>query len=120
MTILNKSNYIDYAKENYLGLRVINSDKFSSNLRTLSRVNTMLSANNPAKYRVLLNHLVILYNTFGITPTTRLLFLIVDDANHPALKTFIDFLGVSPENIPEVDLYNISTIDTLYHTLEDM
>lgn len=120
MNILNKSNYIDFAKENYLGLRVINSDKFSSSLRTLSRVNTMISTNNPAKYRILLNNLVILYNTFGIIPTTRLLFLIIEDEHHATLKTFIDFLGVSPENIPEVNLYNINTNSTLYTILEEM
>jgi len=120
MEILNKSNYIDYAKKHYLGLRVMNSDKFSSQLRMFSRINTMLTKNDSSKYRILLNHLVILYNTFGIVPTTRLLFLIVDEDNHTNLKTFLDFLGVSPDNIPEIDLYNINTNTLLYNKLTEL
>lgn len=49
--------------------------------------------------RLMLNHLVVLYNVFGIEPCTRLLFFFSDEADFSALKTYLVFLNYMPNRI---------------------
>ena len=47
--------------------------------------------------RLILNHLVVLYNVFGVEATTRLLFFKMAKTDHPALKTYLLFLSCMPD-----------------------
>jgi len=49
--------------------------------------------------RLVLNHLVILYNVFGVEATTRLLFFKMAKNDYSALKTFLLFLSYMPDVI---------------------
>jgi hypothetical protein len=51
------------------------------------------------KERLILNHLVIIYNTFDSTEATRLLFYYAKEQNYPLLKTFLLYLSRMPEHI---------------------
>ena len=51
------------------------------------------------KERLVLNHLVVLYNVFGIEPTTRMLFYKVVEDDYSALKTYLLFLNNMPSVI---------------------
>ena len=54
------------------------------------------------KERLILNHLTIIYNVFGVEPATRLLFYYLRPIDHSLLKTFLLFLNYMPERIPGV------------------
>ena len=56
--------------------------------------------------RLILNHLIILHNVFGVT-SVRLLFLKLEQEIHSPLKTFLIYLNYLPEKIPEVELVDI-------------
>ena len=45
------------------------------------------------KERLILNHIIILSNVFGIEATVRMLFLKLDEKHYPILKTFLLFLN---------------------------
>ena len=47
--------------------------------------------------RLVLNHLVVLYNVFGVEATTRLLFFKMSKSDYPALKTYLLFLSYMPD-----------------------
>ena len=47
--------------------------------------------------RLILNHLVVLYNVFGVEATTRLLFFKMAKTDYPALKTYLLFLSCMPD-----------------------
>ena len=49
--------------------------------------------------RLVLNHLVVLYNVFGPEVATRLLFYKMSKDDYPALKTYLVFLSVMPDRI---------------------
>ena len=49
--------------------------------------------------RLVLNHLVVLYNVFGVEATTRLLFFKMAKNDYSALKTFLLFLSYMPDVI---------------------
>ena len=49
--------------------------------------------------RLVLNHLVVLYNVFGPEAATRLLFYKMSKDDYSALKTYLVFLSVMPERV---------------------
>lgn len=51
------------------------------------------------KEQLILNHLVVLYNVFGVESTTRLLFFKIHRDDHSALKTYLLFLNYMPDRV---------------------
>jgi hypothetical protein len=51
------------------------------------------------KERLILNHLVVIYNVFGIETATRLLFFRVLKDDYSALKTYLTFLNYMPDKV---------------------
>lgn len=49
--------------------------------------------------RLVLNHLVVLYNVFGVETLSRLLFFKVTKEDYPIVKTYLLFLSCMPEVI---------------------
>lgn len=48
------------------------------------------------KERLLLNHIVVLYNVFGVEAATRLLFFKLDERDYEVIKPFLIFLNYLP------------------------
>lgn len=46
--------------------------------------------------RLILNHLIVLYNVFGVEATTRMLFFKISKSDWSALKTYLIFLSYMP------------------------
>ena len=59
------------------------------------------------KERLILNHLIILSNVFGIEPTVKMLFYRFDEEDYDILKTFLIFLNFMPKVITGVNGKNI-------------
>jgi hypothetical protein len=59
--------------------------------------------------RLILNHLVILINTFGVEPAVRILFLRTDELDYTTLKTFLLYLGCLPKVVYGIDGKDIRT-----------
>ena len=47
--------------------------------------------------QLVLNHLVVLYNVFGVEASTRLLFFKMAKSDYSALKTYLLFLSCMPD-----------------------
>ena len=63
------------------------------------------------KERLILNHLVVLYNVFGIESATRLLFFKIAKEDYSALKTYLVFLSCMPETVIGIKGQNIKSSD---------
>ena len=50
------------------------------------------------KERLLLNHIIVLNNLFGAEASSTLLFFKTEQIHWPALKGFLEFLNIMPEN----------------------
>ena len=59
------------------------------------------------KERLLLNHILILNNVFGVEGCARILFFRIESKYHSYLKTFLHILQILPKNIPEIKLEEI-------------
>jgi len=63
------------------------------------------------KERLVINHLIVLYNVFGATSATRMLFYKIDEKYYSTLKTFLIFLNYMPNIIMGIRGKNIRSPD---------
>jgi 5'(3')-deoxyribonucleotidase len=59
------------------------------------------------KQQLIMNHLMVLYNVFGVEAATRLLFYKIAKEDYPALKTYLLFLSCMPEKIKGIKGHDI-------------
>ena len=73
------------------------------------------------KERLILNHITVLYNLFGIA-TTELLFFKIDKEYWNTLATFLLYINVMPDTIPEfgIDVKNIIQDEFVMETLRKL
>jgi hypothetical protein len=76
-------------------------------IKYLKRLFRKYKTSGVLRERLILNHLIIFTNVFGIEASSRLLFSRIEEDLHTYLKTFLIFLNSLPENIPETDLVMI-------------
>lgn len=63
----------------------------------LKRLFRRYRKHNELRERLVINHLVVLNNVFGIEVATRLLFYDMSENDYPQLKTYLLFLSCMPE-----------------------
>ena len=68
------------------------------------------------KERLLLNHIIILNNLFGAEASSTLLFFKTEQEHWSALKGFLEFLNIMPEN----DMQTIPTDSTVKQKLMEI
>lgn len=63
------------------------------------------------KERLIINHLVVLYNVFGPEVASRLLFFKMTKDDYSALKTYLMFLSCMPEKVRGIKGHDIISSD---------
>ena len=85
-----------YDKPIYVRSELADDMKHFSYLRRLFRRYTQYGE---LKERLILNHLIIVYNLFGLPAATRLLFYHIRPEDYGILKTFLVFLNYMPTSV---------------------
>jgi hypothetical protein len=95
---LNDSNILLYAAKCYEKPNCLDSefDEDYKKIRYIKRLLQRYRLTGEIKERLVLNHLVIAQNVFGVEPTTRMLFLRIDERDYSALKTLLLFTSSMP------------------------
>jgi len=104
MIDLNPDTVAIYAVKSYDKPTYIKSE-LQEDLKHLSYVRRLFRRYHQygeLRERLILNHIVILYNIFGLPAATRLLFYHVRVEDQAILKTFLVFLNYMPENVPGI------------------
>ena len=98
---LTEDNVMLYAIKAYDKPNCIMSE-FSEDMKRfnyLKRLFRRYRKHNEMRERLVLNHLVVLNNVFGVEVTTRLLFYEMSPNDYPQLKTYLLFLSCMPDVI---------------------
>lgn len=95
-----------YEKPTYVQSELAEDLKHFSYVRRLFR---RYNQYGELKERLILNHIIIIYNIFGIPAATRLLFYHTRPEDYAMLKTFLVFLDKMPPHIYGI---NGKTIDS--------
>jgi|TARA_R110000772_G_scaffold65402_1_gene145959 hypothetical protein len=99
---LDNENFELFASKYYDNPTCLSTEEFYEDLakfKYVVRLFRRYRENGKMQERLLLNHIIIIYNVFQIQAATRMLFYRVDKDLWPALKTFLIFLNYLPENI---------------------
>lgn len=102
MIELNNENFLMYAIKNYDNPSCSGIKEFENDLKRLGYVKRLLGrykATGDIKERLVINHLVVLYNVFGVDAATNMLFFKIQDRFWPQLKPFLVFLNYMPAQI---------------------
>lgn len=104
---LTEENYILYAVKNYdnpqcTGMREFQEDM--ARMVYLKRLFRRYRKTGVLRERLILNHIITLYNVFGMEAATRLLFFRIEPELHDILKTFLVFLEYLPTQQPKYQL----------------
>ncbi len=112
---LTEDNFMMYAIKAYNSPHYIMSE-FESDLKRikyLKRLFRRYKVTKLLKERLILNHLILLYNVFGAEAATRILFLKIEEKDYDVLKTFLIYLNYMPDKIKGVNGKDIISSDIL-------
>lgn len=124
---LDNSNFLLYAAKHYDNPQCSDTKEFYDDLKRfkyLKRLFNRYKETGELKERLIINHLQVLYNLFGIEPTTRMLFLVLK-THHECLKPFLILLNTLPDIVSKIEnkdiiSSDISMDDYIVKTLRDV
>jgi len=98
---LNDENFILYASKHYTNPQCMSVEEFYNDVhrfKYLKRLFRRYVQNDDLQERLILNHLVMLYNVFGIGAANRMMFYRMEEEYLPVVKTFLVYLNYLPES----------------------
>ena len=113
---LTKDNIMMYAIQHYHNQSCEGMSEFNDDMKRFKYVKRLFRKYEETgilKERLLLNHIIILNNLFGAEASSTLLFFKTEQVHWPALKGFLEFLNIMPEN----DLQDIITDNNIKELL---
>ena len=111
---LDDSNFLLYAAKHYDNKQCYDTVEFYEDLnhfKYLKRLFKKYKETNDLKERLIVNHLVTLYNLFGPEPTTRMLFVKLSEYKSE-LKPFLVLLGFMPDVVENIGITNDTVISS--------
>jgi hypothetical protein len=78
-------------------------------IQYIKRLITKYKSGGELKDRLIVNHLIIFYNVFGVESATRILFFKMDEEYYSTIKTFLLYLNFLPNIIRGINGKNINT-----------
>jgi hypothetical protein len=88
--------------------------EFEEDLKRIKYVKRLIKryrVTGELKERLILNHLIILANVFGVDSSVKMLFYKLDRDDYDILKTFLLFLNYMPKLILGINGININSSD---------
>ena len=99
---LTEENFIMYAMKYYDNPSCKGMAEFLDDIKRFKYIKRLLgkyTSGKELKERLIINHMIVLNNLFGVEATTKMLFFKIDKKFWPQLKTFLVFLNYMPEKI---------------------
>ena len=110
--LLTEENFQMFAMKAYENPQCLSWDEFVDDLKKVKYIKRLLNrylVTGHLKERLVLNHIVVLANVFGVSNATKMLFFKLEDELHPLLKTFLAYLSYMPDMVEgarEYVIYN--------------
>jgi hypothetical protein len=120
MMKLDEESFLLFAAKCYDIRMAASTEEFYDDLRRfqhLKRLFKRYEEDDDLKVRLILNHLTVIYNCFGVGATTMLFYRL--EEYHKSLKPFVVMLGYLPEIIEYSDKKLITSEIPLDQTIVD-
>lgn len=119
---LQENNFLSYAIKNYDNPAIGNLSEFEDDLKRFIHLSKLLKryklsmSIDDLKERLILNHIIIIYNLWG-NSATEMLFFKIGEENWDILIPFLTYLGRLPDVIPNTEIRTTSLVmDKNVHT----
>lgn len=105
---LDETNFLLFAAKYYDNPSCFDTLEFYEDLNRFKYIKRLFSRyeeTGELKERLILNHIIVLYNLFGVEPATKMLFFKLRGFHH-YLKPFLIFLNYCPDRVVGVGIDN--------------
>jgi hypothetical protein len=105
-----EADFLQYAMHHYDNPQCSTVTEFEEDLKKflyLKKLFTRYKKNDELKERLILNHLIVLFNLFGES-ANKMLFYKIEKEDWGVLATFLHYIQRMPEYVPET---NVKVID---------
>lgn len=92
---LNENNILLYAAKHYYNPTFSDIEEFHEDLKRFKYIKRLVNRylnDDVLTERLILNHLIIIFNVFGIEPALNMLEVKLDEDHWPVIKPFLIFL----------------------------
>ncbi len=92
---LTENNLFLYAAKHYYNPNFSDIEEFYEDLKRFKYIKRLVNRyldNNELSERLILNHLIVIFNSFGIEASLNMLDLKLDERHWPVIKPFLIFL----------------------------
>ena len=116
---LTPDNIIMFAMKHYDNPSCVDRKEFLDDMKRfkyLKRLFRKYDTSDVLKIRLILNHIIVLANVFGVDASSTLLFFKIEKKHWSTLKTFLVYLHYMPEN----DMKDIATDVKVLKELRDI
>lgn len=116
---LTEENFILYAAKNYNNPQCLDIEEFYDDLSRFKYIKRLLRKYQQSgiiQERLILNHIIIIYNVFGVEAANKMVFYKIEKELWPVLKTFLVYLNYLPENDKaevSIDTYVTSILEKI-------
>ena len=98
---LNSKNFKLFASQHYNNPECTDVEEFKQDLsrfKYLERLLTRYEEHGELQERLILNHLIVLYNVFGIEACNRMIWYKIEQHHYQYIKPFLVYLHYLPED----------------------
>ena len=121
---LNDDNIIYFAMKNYSNPSCKNVEEFQEDFNRIKYVKRLFNRYEQSgvlRERLILNHIITIYNVFGVEASSRMLFNRLDEKQYSMLKTFLVYLNYCPEQkFDNIDIVSIPLDATIIKKLRSL
>lgn len=110
---LTDSNFLLYAAKHYDNPQCMDIEEFNDDLKRINYIKKLFNkykTTGELKERLIINHLIVLYNCFGSPAATNILLFKLE-GYESYLKPFLVFLNYMPEVVSGIGEKNIRSTD---------
>jgi hypothetical protein len=116
---ITNENFLLFAIKHYDNPQCVGESEFYDDMKRFTYIKRLLTKYEETgvlKERLILNHIIIITNLFGVDAGTTLLLFKIEPKYWPQLKSFLSYLNMIDEhelrNIPE-DLYITKILESI-------
>ena len=117
------NNWLSFATNHYNNPSCASIEEFTDDLEKrpqyIRKLFRKYDRTGELRDRLIINHIVIYTNVFGVIGGVRLLFYLLEAEHHSLLKTFLAELDYLPDEIPEVDLNSLDIVTPAQKIIRD-
>lgn len=97
---LDNDNFMLYAARHYNNPQCMDMEEFNEDVQRFKYLKRLLGRyeKGDLQYRLILNHIIVIYNVFGIKQANKMMFFKMEERYWSAIKTFLVYLNYLRED----------------------